>query len=91
MKKKAEFWRELFGTLPSLAQFMPSAEDIISDAMDAAQDRHVLAHAHFTDFTSTEPLTGKFQHVRHKGEKIIYTNYEVTIDQLTKMMAHSIL
>jgi len=85
MKRRAELFRKLVKNVPALDAFKAPILAVLPDAMDAAQDRHVLIHGHWNGFVRADPMTGSFIMRKHKGDKLISARYTVSVETLNKM------
>lgn len=87
MKRRAELLRDLLKKVPELAPLRDPLLALLPQAMDSAQDRHVITHGHWAGFVKADVLTSRFVMKKHKAEKLIIQDYRVSLDNLNKMIS----
>ena len=83
--RKIKLWKNLFNNVPRLGHLRQAAVRWIEQAHDSNKDRQIIAHGHFAEFASDDPLTGIFHFARHQGETWVQEKYNVTLPQLENM------
>lgn len=82
LNQKARMWRRAFTTLPALSDMKSAALQLMDDAMEAAEDRAVFAHATWQGFISTEPLVMRFRRIRYKGANTVAFTCDVELSEV---------
>ena len=83
--RRIKLWKRLFNNVPRLDHLRQAAFNWIEQAHHSNKDRQVIAHGHFAEFASDDPLTGVFHFARHQGKMWVREKYDVTLPQLESM------
>lgn len=85
--KKAKLWKRIFRDVDRLAPMREQARLLISDAIQAAKDRNILAHGHWNGFLKSDLLTARVRHTRRKGSKMVINDYEISVAKLEDLIS----